>query len=207
MDLFDYENCHEWCLWLNTVLDERLEGSGLRAEVVYIPNKEYYNEIGSIVRVKESFSLTVTQPLNWEISKYYDKEGLTLDIAIDIVDKALEFKTVAWDNKIENAYQYSLFKRLPGRFTFLAFNSPQIIRRLTYHILEEHFSARHIKRIDTMDSHLIIRTRYGVWRVNYWNYRVRMDEVIGFMKAFMRKPLRYQYLRELRRNRHDKKQD
>ncbi|MGM9739838.1 MAG: hypothetical protein ACI3ZP_04465 [Candidatus Cryptobacteroides sp.] len=204
-----YQDELEWAGWLKTRITKALEGTGLRPEVEVIPKTciEEFDESG-IVRKKEEpakLRIAITMPLEWRVVNFLTLEKATADKALDIVLKIKEFAMEAWPDKMVTDRQYDMFRRLPGSFEWLTEKTPEILWRLTMCRMCETIGKRNIKDIELYDDSLVINTRRGSWMINYDNFRARLDKVEEEMRPWMRRPIRYEFLKKLRKEKENGK--
>ena len=204
----------EWGRWLASVLTDRLAGTGLRPEVEYLPAvvEERRDRPGAEPVRKETtperYRLTVVCPLEWKVTNYLQGDDIGLPGAGRIVDAVLEFHDEAWPERISTDWMYDLWKRVPGFFEWITEQAPSILYRVTMAQLTRRFGPRCVKGITMYEDLLVVHARWaGDFYIGIDNYRDRLEEVASAMRAFMRKPIRHQYLYQLRHGSKDKKQD
>lgn len=192
-----YNDRLDWGEWLRGILLKALEGSGLRPSVEYIPEK-------STEATEEMYKLVISLPLEWNVVNYLANRDICVERALEIAAQVKEFATEAWPDRMVSDYQYDMFKKLPGDFEFMTEKTPEILHRITMWKVSEKIGVKSIRNIDLYDDLLIIHTRRGSWRIDYDDYRLRLEEILKLMRLWMRKPIRYKYLYELRRKKNDK---
>lgn len=180
------EDRNAWFDWLRGVLADLLAGTGLRPEVTFVPETDR-----CLVRI--------VCPLEWRVDNWVDASALTLDKAVEIVEAVLAFFREAWPERMCDDRQYELFRRIPGSFTWTTEQAPEILYRVTLQQLTQRYGPRSVTGITTYEDLLVVHTRWaGDFSIGIDNYRKRLEEVAHAMRAFMRKPLRHQYLYQLR---------
>ena len=204
-----YKEKLDWGDWAKGLMTKALEGTGLRPAVEYIPAeyKEVKTDEGETKRemtMPEMYRLTITMPLEWRVITRIAGEDICPEKVIDITRQVAEFAREAWPDKMATERQYEMFRNLPGFFDWLTQKAPDILWRLTMRRLDETIGRRNILKIDLYDDLLIVNTRRGSWRIDYDNYRMRLEEVIKLMRPWMRRPIRGKFLRELRREKQEK---
>lgn len=207
-----YKDRLDWADWLKGLLMKALEGTGLRPSVEYIPAEyeEKEDENGETVRVEkmpEMYSLTITLPLEWRVINKLAGDDICAEKALEITRLVAEFFREAWPDRMVTDRQYDMFRRLPGFFDWLTEKTPEILWKLTMIRMCETIGKRNVRDIDLYEDKLVIHTRRGSWRIDYDNYRDRLEEVVKFMRPWMRRPIRYQYLRTLRKTRKENDSD
>lgn len=181
-----------WGQWLQGVLTDTLAGSGLRPEVEYLEPARY--------------RVTIVCPLEWKVTNWLPAETITLEKVQEIVDAVLEFYREAWPERMCTDYMYDIWRRVPGFFDWLTEQAPVILYRVTMQQLTQHYGPRAVKGITMYDDLLVVHARRaGNFYIDIDNYRRRLDDVVKAMRAFMRKPLRFQYLYQLRNGKNNKK--
>ena len=192
-----------WGEWLLQHLQDAFGGSGLRPDVVWhapvyeTKEDEDGNEYRKL-KIPESFDLVIVRPLDWKIIHNLVGKDICMEKALETVNAVLEFNSESWPERMCTDLQYDMFRKLPGKFEWLTEQTPQILYRVTMQRLTQIFGVRNIRSIDLYEDELIVHTRTGPFLIRYDNYRDRLDEVTRAMSAFMRKPIRYQYLFKLR---------
>ena len=84
-------------------------------------------------------------------------------------------------------------------FEWTTERAPEILYRVTMQQLQRRYGPRCIKGITMYEDQLVVHTRWaGDFYIGIDQYRKRLEEVSHAMRAFMRKPLRHQYLYQLR---------
>lgn len=208
-----YSDRLDWGEWLRSLLLKALEGSGLRPSVEYIPEKteevsvhDIECGVGPVTKVvtPEMYRLTVSLPLEWNVVVLLANNDINPDRALEIVSQVKEFAVEAWPDRICSDCQYDMFRKLPGNFEFMTEKTPEILHRITMWKVSERIGVKNIRNIDLYDDLLVIHTRRGSWRIDYDDYRLRLEEVLNLMRPWMRKPIRYKYLYEIRRKKNDK---
>ena len=175
-----------WTGWLRGVLADMLAGTGLRPEV------EYDAETDRCL-------LRIVCPLEWRVNNWIPGGDLSLEKATEIVDAVLLFYREAWPEGICNDYMYELFRQIPGTFEWTTERAAEILYRVTMQQLTQRYGSRSIKGITMYEDLLVVHTRWGGdFYIGIDNYRKRLEEVSHAMRPFMRKPLRHQYLYQLR---------
>lgn len=210
-----YNDRLDWGEWLRSLLLKALEGSGLRPSVEYIPEKwrdatekelEANPDEPQKLVSQEMYRMTISLPLEWNVVNLLANRDICAERALEIAARVKEFATEAWPDRICSDYQWDMFRKLPGDFEFMTEKTPEILHRITMWKVSEAIGKRNIRNIDLYDDLLVIHTRRGSWRIDYDDYRLRLREVLDLMKPWMRKPIRYRYLYELRRKKNDTKE-
>ena len=182
----DTQDKSAWCGWLRGVLADMLAGTGLRPEVEYEPETDR-----CLVRI--------VCPLEWRVTHWIRGDELTLEKALETVDPVLLFYREAWPERMCSDAQYELFRQVPGVFEWTTEQAPEILYRVTMQQLQRRYGPRCIKGITMYEDQLVVHTRWaGDFYIGIDQYRKRLEEVSHAMRAFMRKPLRHQYLYQLR---------
>ena len=186
-----------WGQWLQGVLADTLSGTGLRPEIAYLPP----------VKVKDGrYRITVVCPLEWRVTNWISEIDITLEKVQEIMDAILVFYREAWPERIFTDYMYDIWCRVPGFFDWQTEMAPNILYRVTMQQLTRRYGPRAIKGITMYEDMLVVHTRWaGNFDIGIDNYRRRLEEVSKAMRAFMRKPIRFQYLYQLRHGKNDKK--
>ena len=203
-----------WGQWLQNVLVDTLAGSGLRPEVEYLP--PVYEEVRrkpgddsepEKKRTKDGrYRITVICPLEWKVTNWVSEVDITMEKVQGIIDAILEFYREAWPERICTDYMYDIWKRVPGFFDWQTEMAPNILYRVTMQQLTQRYGPRSIKGITMYEDMLVVHARWaGDFYIGIDNYRRRLEEVSKAMRAFMRKPLCFQYLYQLRHGKNDKK--
>ncbi len=209
-----------WGKWLESSLSSKLEGTGLRPEVEYIP--PVYDEVR--VRVPddekgkpgremkmiapEKYRLTIISPLEWKVENDLSGKDISPEKADEIVSAVLLFHTEAYPEKICSDYMYDIFRRVPGKMIWITEKASEILYRVTFMELTRRFGPRSVKGITMYEDLLVVHTKWaGDFYIGIDDYRKRLEEVSTAMTAFMRKPLRHKFLYELRHGNANKKKD
>ena len=195
-----------WGRWLQSILVDALAGTGLRPEVEYLPvAQEVLWQEG--VEIEDGrYRITITCPLEWQVTNRVSESGISVEKVQEIVDAILEFYREAWPERICTDRMYDIWRRVPGDFEWQTEMAPDILYRVTLQQLTRRFGPRAVKGITMYDDLLVVHARWaGDFYIGIDNYRARLEEVSGAMHAFMRKPLRFQYLYQLRHGNNDKK--
>lgn len=180
------EDRNAWTGWLRGVLADMLGGTGLRPEVEYVPETD-------------RCLLRIVCPLEWRVTNWIDGNELSLEKAMEIVDAVLLFYREAWPERMCNDAQYEYFRQVPGTFEWTTEQAPEILYRVTMQQLQLRYGPRAVKGITLYEDLLVVHTKWaGDFSISIDNYRKRLEEVSHAMRAFMRKPLRHQYLYQLR---------
>lgn len=202
----------QWGRWLAGVLTDRLAGTGLRPEVEYLPEVTETTERGpggepvTRVAVPERYRLTVVCPLEWKVVNTLKGQDISPDRAVEITDAVLTFYREAWPERMCTDWMYDIWRRVPGFFDWTTDQAPAILYRVTMQQLTQRFGPRSVKGITLYEDLLVVHCRWaGDFYIGIDNYRDRLEEVTSAMRAFMRKPIRYQYLYQLRNGKKDKK--
>lgn len=202
-----------WGQWLQSALTESLAGTGLRPEVEYLPpvyEEDWHKSddgSGPIMKKRKDsrYSITIICPLEWKVTNIVPESDISLKKVQEIIGSVLEFYREAWPERICTDYMYDIWKRVPGFFDWLTEMAPHILYRVTMQQLTQRYGSRAIKGITMYEDMLVVHTRWaGDFNIGIDNYRKRLEEVAGAMQAFMRKPLRFQYLYQLRHGKNDK---
>ena len=212
----DYNSRLDWAEWLQKVVRKSLEGTGLRPDVEYRPaeyrkpsEKELEDnpEAQPEMTKPETYVLTITCPLEWRVINRLTGDDICVDKALEIAREVTEFASEAWPDHMISDVQYDRFRRLPGAFDWLTEQAPTIMHRLTMARMCETIGKRNVKYIDLYPDKLIIHTRRGNWRIDYDDFRERLEEVVVQMRPWMRKPIRGAYLKEIRNKKNTNKDD
>ena len=180
------EDRNAWTGWLWGVLADMLAGTGLRPEIEYIPETD-------------RCLLRIVCPLEWRVTNWIDGNELSLAKAMEIVDAVLLFYREAWPERMCNDTQYEYFRQVPGTFEWTTEQAPEILYRVTMQQLQLQYGPHAVKGITLYEDLLVVHTKWaGDFSISIDNYRKRLEEVSHAMRAFMRKPLRHQYLYQLR---------
>lgn len=192
----------DWGIWLQKNLAEALEGSGLRVAVTHrdpvYEEREIDGETVRRMRKPEEFEVQVICPLEWKVKRILTGKDISLEKALETVKAVMAFHAEAWPDRICSELQYEYYRNIPGVFVWLTEKTPEILYRVTLMLLSQKFGMRNVRKIDLYDDELIVHTRTGPFLIGYDDYRGRMEEVMRSMGAFMRKPIRYKYLFDLR---------
>ncbi len=192
----------DWGIWLQKNLAEALEGSGLRVAVTHrdpvYEEREIDGETVRRMRKPEEFEVQVICPLEWKVKRILTGKDISLEKALETVKAVMAFHAEAWPDRICSELQYEYYRNIPGAFVWLTEKTPEILYRVTLMLLSQKFGMRNVRTIDLYDDELIVHTRTGPFLIGYDDYRGRMAEVMRSMGAFMRKPIRYKYLFDLR---------
>lgn len=203
-----------WGQWLQSVLAETLSGTGLRPEIEYLPpvyeEKRKKDDDYSKPKMKKGkdgrYRITVVCPLEWRVTNWISEMDITLEKVQEIMDAILVFYREAWPERICTDYMYDIWCRVPGFFDWQTEMAPNILYRVTMQQLTRRYGPRSIKGITMYEDRLVVHARWaGDFYIGIDNYRRRLEEVSKAMRAFMRKPLRFQYLYQLRHGKNDKK--
>ena len=133
------EDRNAWFDWLRGVLADLLAGTGLRPEVVFVPETDR-----CLVRI--------VCPLEWRVDNWVDASALTLDKAVEIVEAVLAFYREAWPERMCDDRQYELFRRIPGSFTWTTEQAPEILYRVTLQQLTQRYGPRSVTGITTYET-------------------------------------------------------
>lgn len=188
-----------WGRWLQSHLLDKLSGTGLRPEVEYTTIPRNDKEV-------DCYRMVIVCPLEWRVINHLVGEDINIDKANEIADAVLAFYADAWPEKMGTDYLYDLFRRIPGHFDWLTEQAPDILYRVTMQQLTRRYGSRSVKGITMYEDLLIVHTRWaGDFSIDIDNYRVRLEQITRAMRAFMRKPIRFQYLYQLRHGKNPKK--
>lgn len=197
----------QWAVWLQVAMEQELTGCGIRPKVEYIPAvyKENENDPNgySVMVSPEKLEISFVLPLEWRYWNLFTPKELSLEKARELASFCRTFVEEVWTEDFHEPRYIELFWAMPGQFEFYSERTPQMLYRITRVLVEKQIGPKNFRRIDLYEDRLIIYTRTGPFYVGYDHYRERMDEVLRGMRAFMRKPIRYEYLKELRRKRKD----
>ena len=203
-----------WGKWLQSVLADALADTELRAEVEYLPpvyeeerQKPGDNSEPSKKKIKDGrYRISIVCPLEWKVTNWVSEADITLEKVQEITNAVLDFYREAWPEKMCTDYMYNIWKKVPGFFDWQTEMAPNILYRVTMQQLTQAYGVRAVKGITMYEDMLVVHARWaGDFYIDIDNYRRRLEEVSGFMRAFMRKPLRFQYLYQLRHGKNDKK--
>lgn len=194
----------QWARWLQSALLEALTGSGLRPEVRYREAEYEMTGAEQVLKKPEAYILKITLPLEWTVVNELKGNDINVQKVMEIAEAVHRFATDVWPGRISSDYQYEQFRKVPGRFVFHTDETPSILYRITMMKVCDQIGRRNIKKADLYEDMIIIYTRRGSWRIDFSDYRNRLDEVLQYMSAFMRRPIRHKYLYELRHKKDDK---
>lgn len=194
----------QWARWLQSALLEALAGSGLRPEVRYREAEYEMTGAEQVLKKPEAYILKITLPLEWTVINELNGNDINVQKLMEIAEAVHRFAMDVWPDRISSDYQYEQFRKLPGRFVFHTDETPSILYRITMMKVCDQIGKRNIKKADLYEDMIIIYTRRGSWRIDFSDYRNRLDEVLQYMSAFMRRPIRHKYLYELRHKKDDK---
>ena len=197
------EKQEEWCRWLQGVLEEKLAGCGVRVEVAFVAEEGLYR-------------IAVICPLEWKVTctateDAVKEEGETalLDAAVQMAEAVRRFALLAWPDRLRDIRAYELWRDIPGSFEWITEQAPEILYRVTMQELHRRFGRRCVKEITLCEDLLVVHTRWaGNYCIGFNDYRRSLENAAGTIAGYMRKPIRNEYLKELRNGKNrDKGQD
>ena len=205
----------EWCRWLQAVLEEKLEGCGLRVEASYRPpvvklvagvEQEKDAEPATYEDTVGFYHIAIVCPLEWKVTvKVLEEkvaeegeEALT-EAALRMAEAVRLFNAVAWPDQMRDVRSYELWTAIPGTFEWITEQAPEILYRVTMQELYRRFGRRCVKEITLCEDLLVVHTRWaGNYCIGFDDFRRGLENAAGTIAGYMRKPIRNEYLKELR---------
>ena len=201
---------YSWTEWLCGILMQHLAGSGIRASAEYVPpvysapDEDHPMKEPRLV-TDEKIKLCFVKPLEWRCSRAFSPDLLNVGIALDLADQCRRFSNEVWDDDALSC-NYHLVLEISANFEFYSERTHQKLYRITRVLVENEIGPKNCKKIEVYEDFLLVYTRVGTYRISYNDYIKQLGYKLPVMRAMMRRPIRYQYLRELRRNKRNGKQ-